>query len=363
MLVVDPNSGKKVFLHADDHSLTDKELHVYHKSKKSQQRAARLKEQELAAAAAASALAAANTHHRRQYSERSLSISDSTQHTATTNETGTQATLNTLNTDDHTLETASALTEVSYYGRYKLHSGPFECIMPTSCRSIKQMALGDLMYPHVDDEGEHDRMAREGRDDVESVERGRYKHLLEEHGKADDATGPKRGLKVDSANENNHSDDDQACLSPITQALNSLVSPRISTLVKSFFDTHNARQHNSNNIHTHETSSTAGKTVEVKFRRICLVVFPNEVTQSLRGKLQHGRAVGLLGMKFHQSGSDFQAHVAYVQRGSKAERMGVRKGDTVSVSFVHILSFYSFNCLDDTLFCHILKTSQHLLTE
>jgi len=212
-----------------------------------------------------------------------------------------EQTLNTLSTyntlpfnDEHTLETASALTEVSYYGRYKFNQGgPLECLIPSSCKSLEQLALASEM----------DGKVREMRDDVESIERTRYEALLSA------ATG-KEGKAVDN-NTNLGS------LSPLSTAFQAITS--------SFFQTNN------NNGIIPEGAGVK----EIKFRRLCLVVFPDEVQSSLgnttkKKKRKNDNGVGLLGMKFVQSSQDFQAHVSYVQRGSKADRMGVRKGDIVS---------------------------------
>jgi hypothetical protein len=73
-----------------------------------------------------------------------------------------------------------------------------------------------------------------------------------------------------------------------------------------------------------------------------MVVFPDEMRMCLDGS---GDSVGLLGMKFHQCGEDFQAHVRWIQKGSKAERMGVRVGDVVSVSLESLFSLSRISSL------------------
>ena len=316
MMVVDPHSGKKYHLHADDHSLTDKELHVYHKRTASQNRITTTKGTTTTTTTATSA-----SRHRR-------SVSDGSIFTQSTHQTYDTAAISA----GDTLETASALTEVSYYGRYKVHSGPFECVIPTSCRSLEQMALGDLMawQQRQRQPQQQRKKEEEERDDADSIHRGRYKHLL-----LDQDGGSKKselGLKVDttttSSNVVNDDSNDvigspaNALLSPISALGPLLVSP-----LKSFFDGGN---NNSSRFNVPEGSEV----VEVKVRRVCLVVFPDEVKRCLEGKLSSGgrKVVGLLGMTFVQDVGDFQAHVSYVQRGSKAEKMGVRKGDVVSVS-------------------------------
>ena len=313
MMVVDPHSGKKYHLHADDHSLTDKELHVYHKRTASQNRITTTKGTTTTTATSAS-------RHRR-------SVSDGSIFTQSTHQTYDTAAMSA----GDTLETASALTEVSYYGRYKVHSGPFECVIPTSCRSLEQMALGDLMAWQQRQRQQQQRRKKEEeeRDDADSIHKDRYKHLLLDQGGGSKKN--KLGLKVDttttSSNVVNEDCNDvigspaNALLSPISALGPLLVSP-----LKSFFDGNN----NSSRFNVPEGSEV----VEVKVRRVCLVVFPDEVKRCLEGKLSSGgrKVVGLLGMTFVQDVGDFQAHVSYVQRGSKAEKMGVRKGDVVSVS-------------------------------
>lgn len=108
MLVVDPDSGKKYSLTRDDHSLTDKELHVYHK----RQQRARVEQSDCS----------------------DDELDEQTTATFQTNATG------------HTMETASALTEVSY-ARNKW--GIFS-----------------------------NKAAEEARDDDDVVEVGHYKQLL-----------------------------------------------------------------------------------------------------------------------------------------------------------------------------------------
>ena len=96
---------------------------------------------------------------------------------------------------------------------------------------------------------------------------------------------------------------------------------------------------------------------EIKFRRVCLLVFPNEVQTALgnsgRTKNNNASVVGLLGMTFIQNSHDFQAHVNYVQRGSKADRLGIRKGDIVS--FAVALSNMTFEDQNSFLAEKIIK--------
>jgi len=303
MLVVDPKSGRKYHLDEDDHSLTDKVLHVYHKKglaarqKKAKEKKLLEREQQAMKANNRTREEKRDTnHHTHARIQSDAAVLALPQHTKSLSlEEQTLNTLSTYNTlpfnDEHTLETASALTEVSYYGRYKFNQGgPLECLIPSSCKSLEQLALASEM----------DGKVREMRDDVESIERTRYEALLS-------ATTGKEGKAVDNTN--------LGPLSPLSTAFQAITS--------SFFQTNNGI-----------IPESAGMK-EIKFRRMCLVVFPDEVQSSLgitskKKKRKNDNGVGLLGMKFVQSNQDFQAHVSYVQRGSKADRMGVRKGDIVS---------------------------------
>ena len=153
MVVVDPRSGKKYQLKADDSSppcLTDKELHVYHKKKGRKAVGASgstggrgdgntdpgntaASETETPPFEAVQGAADRQRHHRRTLSVQSDTF---TVETMDTND-GTECTG--ASESFQTLETASALTDVSYYGR-----GRNFCAVPTSCRSIEELALGDI---------------------------------------------------------------------------------------------------------------------------------------------------------------------------------------------------------------------------
>ena len=134
-------------------------------------------------------------------------------------------------------------------------------------------------------------------------------------------------------------------LSPISRALAAvaLVTPLASSLLSdlagrmSFFGNNNGDDADA----TTADGNVPGKVLsreEPTYRRVCMVVSPDEVRSCLEGTSDRGRGVGLLGMKFHQCGRDFQAHVRWIQRGSKAERMGLRVGDVVSVSLQCLFS-------------------------
>lgn len=425
MLVVDPKSGRKYPLHEDDHSLTDKELHVYHRSNRSSTPLVglgTLRHHPVGAAGGENPAAhAAASNNKPMHTKRpptsnnigSLFVNKTTasspaattkKNTATTTNTAA-AVLSTrvndddartynstallmLNDDAHTLETASALTEVSYYyhtnnncnrrnnddgfcvggrdGGMK-KSSPFDCYLPTSCNSV-----GDLAGVACNDSSGNTLVGaaaataaagggggvqqlqgkKEGRDDVESM--GRYRqYLLDEEQKKTTNTAtlsPGNSSSIYTSNINKDGGNDyshyqqqqqqqqQPDQSPITAAFSAIMdSPRL--LFSGFFGNN---QYNDNHLVTggdtalqHPLAATATTSAPmvvrqelISFRRVvCMVVFPNEVRNTLDGK-----EVGLLGMKFEQSGLDFQAHVKWVQRGSKAEKMGVRRGDIVSVS-------------------------------
>lgn len=117
MVVIDPDSGKKYHLTTDDHSLTDKELHVYHKQQSQKQRV------------------------RFEPPDGCTELDEQTTATFQTNATG------------HTMETASALTEVSYA---KNRWG----ILPLSPLLCSNKAV------------------EEARDEVDVVEVGHYKQLV-----------------------------------------------------------------------------------------------------------------------------------------------------------------------------------------
>ncbi len=403
ILVVDPKSGRKYDLQEDDHSLTDKELHVYHRSHTTVTAAA---ESPAAMSKATRGTKSVPTSpvnnnnnngiggNRNISNVGSLFVKKNTKNAATppskTNDsTVPQSTLINdddvrtynsaalqllMNDDAHTLETASALTEVSYYNTNNNHrdfyygkggeilcgdggmlqsSSPFDCMLPTSCKSAGEFALG----------GEGAKTKKEGRDDVESVEKGRYKHVSEELEQEEKMmvknTG--RASQYDDYQQQQHAQSkynnkDFSQLSPIAAAFSTIMdSPRM--LFSGFFGNTYSPEKNSTQRNRNQTainddynendleimhpltsptttsprSNGGGAVVHhtpLSFRRVvCMVVFPQEVQSTVEGQ-----TVGLLGMKFVQSGHDFQTHVRWVARGSKAERMGVRRGDIVSVS-------------------------------
>ena len=443
ILVVDPKSGRKYDLQEDDHSLTDKELHVYHRSHATTVTAAAAAESSAAMSKPTRGTKSAPTspvNNNSNYSSSiggnrntsnigSLFVKKTTKNTVTspskTNSiavpqstlmnndddvrTYNSAALQLLMNDDaHTLETASALTEVSYYNtnnhrnfyyggkggggeicgggggggmnksmQLLQSSSPFDCMLPTACNSVGEFDLA----------GEGAKPKKEGRDDVESMERGRYKHVVEKQqqkeimmkntGKA----SPYDDYQQQQQNHHHHQQQQQQHAqskynnnssqpSPITAAFSAILdSPRMlfSGLFGNNLSSSSSSSPLEDKIHTYspEKNQTATNDDDTKnnhgimhplasptprsssgggggvvhhtplsFRRVvCMVVFPQEVQSTLEGQ-----TVGLLGMKFVQSGHDFQAHVRWVARGSKAERMGVRRGDIVSVSCLFLFS-------------------------
>lgn len=227
VLVIDSNSGRKCRLTRDDHSLTDKELHVYHPN----QRRSRQQQQQRA------------THRVESSDDSEIDEEEKTTATFQTNATG------------HTM--VSALTEVSY-GKKKWEMLP---LSPFRNRRAAE---------------------EERRDDEEVVEVGHYKQLLMDI--RDPALMP-----TDNAGDN-QSFPWLGCLSP---GGNMMMERDM---------------------------------VPVPYRRIPMVIFPNELEKCILGEDNET----LMGMKLVQSSDDFQAHVSYVMKGSKAYRIGVRKGDILS---------------------------------
>ena len=221
VLVIDPGSGKKCQLTRDDHSLTDKELHVYHQQKRSQ----RWKQR--------------RAHKGNSSDDSDVDEEEKTAATFQTNATG------------HTM--VSALTEVSYV-RNKWDMLP----------------LSPILFGR--------NAVEEKRDDEEVVEVGHYKQLLMDM--RDPALMP------------DHYYNDRfswlGCLSPRGQMAERDFGP-------------------------------------VPYRRITMVIFPNELHDCIEEEDET-----LMGMKLVQNVDDFQAHVSDVLRGSKAYRLGVRKGDVLS---------------------------------
>lgn len=222
VLVIDPGSGKKCHLTKDDHSLTDKELHVYHQKKRSQKK---------------------KKKKRRQRARRDddSEVIDEEEKTAATYQT------------EKTM--VSALTEASYV------KNTWGDILP----------LSPILFGGKEEE--------ESRDDEEAVEVGHYKQLL-----------------IESR---------EPALMPGYDGVEDKRFPWLGCL-------------------------SSGGNMErqlgpVPYRRIPMVIYPNELEQCMDEEEET-----LMGMKLVQCADDFQAHVSSVQKGSRAYRIGVRKGDILS---------------------------------
>ncbi|KAL7434725.1 hypothetical protein ACHAXM_004286 [Skeletonema potamos] len=217
ILVIDPDSGEKCHLTKDYHSLTHKELHVYHQR---QRRSSLL-----------------------QLSSDDSEVDEEEKTTATFQSNVTGQTM------------VSALTEVSYVKS-----------------KWEMLPLAPLLF--------NNRAAEERRDDEEVVEVGHYKQLLMDM--REPALLPEDGVG------DNQRFPWLGCLSPGGNMMDKEMAP-------------------------------------VPYQRIPMVIFPNELHQCMTEESKT-----LIGMKLVQSSDDFQAHVSYVMKGSKAYRIGIKKGDVVS---------------------------------
>ena len=240
ILVIDPKTKKKYPLNTDDHSLTDKELLVFHRG-----------------------------------ADDKLSFGKNKQQSSPS-VTGSYFT----NNDQHslsgqTLSTASALTDAEHYGGKMYGSCHVQ-----SCALVEETREDELTVRGVEDE-------REG---------------------------------------NNVTPPASATLSPLA-ALASLASPLNKipltsplSAVQSFFPR---------------------ATEDIRCKRVGMVIFPHHFGSSGLKKTKYDCGVGLgdgvgdgtlMGIRLKQSPIDFMAHVCFVERGSLAEKMGVEKGDVVTVS-------------------------------
>lgn len=244
ILVIDPKTKKKYPLNTDDHSLTDKELLVFHRGADDKLSYGKQKKKQ--------------------------TPSNSVSGSFFTNDQNSQS--------GQTLSTASALTEAEHYGgRYMYGS----CHMQ-SCALVEETREDELTVRGEENE-------REGGEPTPT----------------------------------------SATLSPLA-ALTSLASPLKKiplasplSAVQSFFP----RFINE----------------DIRCKRIGMVIFPHYFGSSgleSRGYdcagLRDGAAGDgtLMGIRLKQCPIDFMAHVCFVQRGSLAEKMGVEKGDVVTVSFL-----------------------------
>ncbi|KAL3807661.1 hypothetical protein ACHAXA_007951 [Cyclostephanos tholiformis] len=310
MLVIDPKSGRKHDLRADDHSLTDMELHVYHRGNNNVSNNRKpLPSDGTSTARNASVRNPSNdpAGSRRRHPPPLLTApeEEDDDEIGGRDHDGSSA----LMQDSHTLNTASALTEVSY--RIKGNDdGHCRCVGTTLGDLADMILLGGgedrAVTAMLDGEGVVGGLAAEAeerRDDVECAER-------------DIAEGAYPGTTRPGEVEC-----EPGMLSPISKALSTAMITPIALLsgLAGRFSFCGINNENGND-------GNGGMVVETRIRRVCMVLFPEE----LRSCLEGSAGVGLLGMKFHQYGGDFQAHVRWIQRGSKAERMGVRVGDVVS---------------------------------
>ncbi len=303
MLVIDPRSGRKYDLRSDDHSLTDKELHVYQQS--SRRRAAPPSS-----------------------SSRPPPLLEEADDDGTYYDRGGEGGMGGGGADSHTLHTASALTDAT---TYRNDGGKDDYGRESNCRCVGASTLGDLAYHLLlgggDDEtvsaildgagvaGSMVSMAEEGRDDDDEQHEG------------DVATRGNNAPTTPTGGGEETIEYDTGMLSPISRALSTAIITPLAALSGiagsfSFCGNHDAKTNNDD----------VGAAAEMRVRRVCMVVSPDEMRACLDGGGGSDGDVGLLGMKFHQCGNDFQAHVRWMQRGGKAERMGVRVGDVVSVS-------------------------------
>ena len=238
MLVIDPETQRKYPLSTDDHSLTDKELLVFHREKNKlvSPREGR--------------------SSKNNVPEASVSVLHNDQHSLS----------------GQTLSTASALTDAEHYGGKMLGS----CHVPL-CAYM------------------------EGREDELTA------HGMEEE--RDPATNSDGGAA--------------SVLSPLA-ALTSLASLNkipLSPLaaLQTFFPKNESA---------------------VRCKRIGMVIFPHHFGSS-RSQSAYDCGLGkggsrdgtLMGIRLKQCPSDFMAHVCYVERGSLAEKIGVKKGDIATVSY------------------------------
>ena len=422
MLVFDPKSGRKYDLNPDDHSLTDKELHVYHRDRATTPGGAISAPATTTtpgstgnATTPAAAAAAKNdggcapppslppppplllpvredeSSGGDPRNRRRIRLLPATMADRGGGGGGDDAS---PRGDDsrHTLETASALTDPSYHhrpggsgvgcyggganggGRGRGPGcgasggdgggggggglGPLLRCGATTLSDLAEMVLNGGGDRDGDDDGVDEAVAAlldggggddddddagaavgratvageaERRDDVESAERD----------------GNRPSAVAVAGDPPPGADEDPGMLSPISRALAAvaLVTPLASLLSDlagrmSFFGS-NGDDADATADGNNGNDNVLGKVLqreEPTYRRVCMVVSPDEVRSCLEGTSDRGRGVGLLGMKFHQCGRDFQAHVRWIQRGSKAERMGVRVGDVVSVSWQCLFS-------------------------
>ena len=260
--MIDPKTQKKYPLNTDDHSLTDKELLVFHRSGEDDKLLSLgpgRKKQNRPAVVSSSSSMFPNDQH-------SLS--------------------------GQTMSTASALTEAEHYGG-KMYGS---CHMPVTCALIP-----------------------ETREEYEMTVRGNEEE--------------REGIAISSPTTNTVLSPWAALSSSLASPLNKIPLSPLSTAMQSFFP--KAKD-------------------DVRCKRIGMVIFPQYFGSSGLEKKGYDCGIGsglngerdgdgtLMGVRFRQNPIDFMAHVRSVERGSLAERMGVEKGDVVTVSSAQSFFILSF---------------------
>jgi len=380
MLVVDPKSGKKYDLKTDDHSLTDKELYVIHKSDES-----RMVLSPDSSCNKTPTAKNTSTKANSGYFWRSPPVTPTNNDNTNTdlppilhfgddipNEAEEQATLLLHNVDsimnDATLDTASAITDVSYHG----HPRSSEYGTGANGGLLRRCGatLGGLCL--IDDDTEVDVLSAiladedvhlaekaalsatvaevkekekvvEERDDVDCIPPN---YMLENIVGVDDdaeelvhamlrARTIRKRLSIDGSGSQQDDKQQNPMLSltgwDLFSPMSNITGP-LSTVMSGLAKTFSFVNVNDDSITVnggtlHETNMSHTSSG----RRVCMVVKPEELNSCLLDdEAGNAGCVGLLGMKFHQCGNDFQAHVRFIQRGSKAEKMGVKVGDRVS---------------------------------
>ena len=380
MLVVDPKSGKKYDLKTDDHSLTDKELYVIHKSDES-----RMVLSPDSSCNKTPTAKNTSTKANSGYFWRSPPVTPTNNDNTNTdlppilhfgddipNEAEEQATLLLHNVDsimnDATLDTASAITDVSYHG----HPRSSEYGRGANGGLLRRCGatLGGLCL--IDDDTEVDVLSAiladedvhlaekaalsatvaevkekekvvEERDDVDCIPPN---YMLENIVGVDDdaeelvhamlrARTIRKRLSIDGSGSQQDDKQQNPMLSltgwDLFSPMSNITGP-LSTVMSGLAKTFSFVNVNDDSITVnggtlHETNMSHTSSG----RRVCMVVKPEELNSCLLDdEAGNAGCVGLLGMKFHQCGNDFQAHVRFIQRGSKAEKMGVKVGDRVS---------------------------------
>lgn len=264
ILVIDPKTKKKYPLNTDDHSLTDKELLVFHRG-----------------------------------ADDKLTYGNKKKQTPSSSVAGSFFTNDQNSLSGQTLSTASALTEAEHYGgRY----------MYGSCH-VQTCAL-------VEEEAREDEFTVRGEENEREGE---------------PPTSPTTATLSPLA-----------MLTSLASPLNKIPLPSPLSAVQSFFPRLNE---------------------DIRCKRVGMVIFPHYFGYSGLESSKYGCAglrdgdAGdgtLMGIRLKQCPIDFMAHVCFVERGSLAEKMGVEKGDVVTVSCCCVYCFVF-------VICRLLTSVNHLL--